>query len=67
MNYKENPIATTLACIALGLFFWRVNRMVYLAIAVICAVIALEVGLRIGQYNYVSRKEIDQIRAMRGW
>lgn len=21
MNYKENPIATTLACIALGLFF----------------------------------------------
>ena len=40
--------------------------MVYLAIAVICAVIALEVGLRIGQYNYVSRKEIDQIRAMRG-
>ena len=21
MNYKENPIATTLACIAFGLFF----------------------------------------------
>ena len=41
--------------------------MVYLAIAVICAVIALEVGLRIGRNNYVSRKEIDQIRAMRGW
>lgn len=40
--------------------------MIYL-LAVICAVIALEVGLRVGQYNYVSRKEIDQIRAMRGW
>lgn len=40
--------------------------MIYL-LAVICAVIALEVGLRIGQYNYVSRKEIDQIRAMRGF
>ena len=41
--------------------------MVYLAIAVICAVIALEVSLRIGRNNYVSRKEIDQIRAMRGF
>lgn len=41
--------------------------MVYLAIAVICAVIALEVGLRVKQYNYIQRKEIDQIRAMRGW
>ena len=40
--------------------------MVYLAIAVICAVIALEVGLRTKQYNYIQRKEIDQIRAMRG-
>ena len=40
--------------------------MIYL-LAVICAVIALEVGLRIRQYNYVSRKEIDQIRAMRGF
>ena len=67
MNYKENPIATTLACIALGLFFWRVTRMVYLAIAVICAVIVLEVDLRTKQYNYIQRKEIDQIRAMRGF
>ena len=41
--------------------------MVYLAVALFCAVIALEVGLRIGRNNYVSRKEIDQIRAMRGF
>ena len=41
--------------------------MVYLAIAVICAVIALEVILRVNRYNYIQRKEIDQIRAMRGW
>ena len=67
MNYKQNPIATTLACNARGLFFWRVNSMLYLAIALFCAVTAIEVGLRVGQYNYVSRKEIDQIRAMRGW
>lgn len=43
-----------------------VLSMIYL-LAVICAVIALEVGLRIGRNNYVSRKEIDQIRAMRGF
>lgn len=40
--------------------------MIYL-LAVICVVISLEVGLRIGRNNYVSRKEIDQIRAMRGF
>ena len=40
--------------------------MIYL-LAVICAVIALEVGLMVKQHNYIQRKEIDQIRAMRGF
>jgi len=41
--------------------------MVYLTIALFCAVIALELSLRVKQYNYIQRKEIDQIRAMRGF
>ena len=41
--------------------------MVYLAVALFFAVIALELTLRAKQYNYIQRKEIDQIRAMRGW
>ena len=41
--------------------------MIILAIiiAIICAVIALELRYRIKRTNYIARKEIDQIRAFR--
>lgn len=38
-----------------------------LIIPLILLVIALEAFLRIKRYKYIERKEIDQIRAMRGW
>lgn len=41
--------------------------MVYIAIALLCAVTALELTLRVKRYSYIQRKEIDQIRADRGW
>jgi hypothetical protein len=34
-----------------------------LIIALICVVIALELRLRQKRYDYIARKEIDQIRA----
>jgi hypothetical protein len=36
-----------------------------LIIALICVVIALELRLRQKRYDYIARKEIDQIRAFR--
>lgn len=36
-----------------------------IAIALICAVIALEIRYKVKRTNYVARKEIDQIRAFR--
>lgn len=36
-------------------------------IALICAVIALELRYKVKRTNYIERKEIDQIRAMRGF
>lgn len=36
-----------------------------LIIALICVVIALELLLRQKRYDYIARKEIDQIRAFR--
>lgn len=34
-------------------------------IAVICAVIALELRYKVKRTNYIARKEIDQIRSFR--
>lgn len=36
-----------------------------LIIALICVIIALELRLRQKRYDYIARKEIDQIRAFR--
>jgi hypothetical protein len=36
-----------------------------LILALICVVIALELRLRQKRYDYIARKEIDQIRAFR--
>lgn len=48
---------------------WFYDWGVYmiLILALICAVIALEAYLKLKQYNYTTRKEIDHIRAMRGF
>ena len=39
--------------------------MMILFIALICAVIALELRYKVKRTNYIERKEIDQIRAFR--
>lgn len=39
--------------------------MALLILALICVVIALELRLRQKRYDYIARKEIDQIRAFR--
>lgn len=39
--------------------------MLAVFIALICVVIALELRLRQKRYDYIARKEIDQIRAFR--